>query len=532
MTELELEDSLTTHDISDTSSTLCDSSSERAVNWNVDGITKYIPENIVDTSPLKYYTLDEQARIYIENLSANFPEPQRLCPESDLNNHLLRLGLLFFPEHGFNHGLCHLGEEGGFPQFRAACIHHGVYLSRHPALFHGKPSSSKTMRAQIANSLFPISISIPLPSQLTFDQVYDLIVGRLLHARTCIYNADLEKSYKVFMQGLYIAQMSGMLNVPANPDQLPKSEHGRIEIQLSVVNALLKMDFALAFIKGSSYAMDDSNYMLNLRLKDMLYRKSEQVRQITQTQGTFIQNDFGFLYQGSRLKTLQSTIFFVKFLRKCNKWNFKSNVSFMDRVTIHLQILEGMNKNADDGYKIFIPSIWRTPVNLLSISYVSTNIGQCFAALLGLVFVHSGNVTNRAQLFCAQRNGPEYHTSAEIIYGCIHTVARVCYYFQSSGLLKNEIRESFAEHLPPLTIGTGTWAIFIYGICSNALVALSHVCLKKETARLLDMLIRNHITPILKLIGMVWEIADIFSEWLSTNMDSFLSTCVIDETGV
>ncbi|KAJ3305080.1 hypothetical protein HDV03_002006 [Kappamyces sp. JEL0829] len=293
------------------------------------------------------------------------------------------------------------------------------------------------MRAQIANSLYPISISIPLPSQLTFDQVYDLIVGRLLHARTCIYNADLEKSYKVFMQGLYIAQMSGMLNVPANPDQLPKSEHGRIEIQLSVINALLKLDMILAFIKGSEFVMDDSNYTLNLRLQDMTYRKTAQVRQIQHTQGTYIVNDFGFIYEGSRLKTLQSTIFFVKFLRHCISWNFKSSSTFADRISTHVQILDVMNKNADDSYKLLIPSIWKTPVNLL-------------------ILIHTGNVTNRTHLFCAQKNGPEYYTSADIIYGCIHTVARTCYFFQILGSLQNEIREPFSEHLLPPSLGTGT----------------------------------------------------------------------------
>ncbi|KAJ3358159.1 hypothetical protein HDU91_005302 [Kappamyces sp. JEL0680] len=191
-----------------------------------------------------------------------------------------------------------------------------------------------------------------------------------------------------------------------------------------------------------------------------------------------------------------------------------------------------MNKNADDNYKLFIPSIWKTPVNLLSTSPVSTNIGYTLTPVLSLVLIHTGNVTNRTQLFCAQKNGPEYYTSAEIIYGCIHTVARTCYFFQMVGSLQNEIREPFSEHLLPPSLGTGTWSVLFYGICSNALVALTRVCLKKETVLLIDQLIRNHVIQILKLIGNVWELAALFSEWLLRNLINFLSVCVIDETGI
>ncbi|KAJ3335211.1 hypothetical protein HDU91_002281, partial [Kappamyces sp. JEL0680] len=132
------------------------------------------------------------------------------------------------------------------------------------------------MRAQIANSVFPVPISIPLPPQLTFDQVYDLVVGRLLHAKTCVYIADVEKGYKCFLQGLYIAQLSGMLNIPTNLDGLSKTELDRVEIQLSITNGLLKADMAFALFNGTDYAMDDSGYLQNLKLQDMKYRKSAE----------------------------------------------------------------------------------------------------------------------------------------------------------------------------------------------------------------------------------------------------------------
>ncbi|KAJ3300877.1 hypothetical protein HDV03_001888 [Kappamyces sp. JEL0829] len=519
---------------SDSSSTLYENSPvvQNTIGWNSDGITKYIPENIVDTSPLKMYTLDEQARIYIDDLLADFPKPQIMCPESDLNNHLLRLGLLYYPEHGFNYGLSHLGKDGSFPLFRAACQHHGVYLTRHPGLFHGKPSKSKLMRTQIANSLYPIPTTTPLPSQLTFDKVYDLIVGRLLHARTCVYIAELDMAYTIFMQALYIAQMSGMLSIPTGLDELAPAELSKVEIQLSIVNALLKMDLALTFMKGSDYVIDDSNYNHNVRLQDMHYRKLADIRQIKDMQGRYILNDFGFVFEGSRIKTIQNSIFFIKFLRSCIAWNFKRAAFIKDRTAIHLQILEVMTKYSDDGYKLFIPSTWKTPVSKLNVSYVSTNIGYSLTPQLCLILIHTGNVTNRKHRFCAQKNGPEYYTSADIIYGCIHTVARICYYFQVPGSLKNDIKEPFADHLLPPSLGTGTWAMLIYGVCSNALVALSRVCLKKETVVLINTMILNHVIPILKLIGNVWGLAELFSEWLQRNLTNFASASVIDESGM
>ncbi|KAJ3304348.1 hypothetical protein HDV03_002829, partial [Kappamyces sp. JEL0829] len=154
------------------------------------------------------------------------------------------------------------------------------------------------MRAQIANSLFPMSTSFSLPSQPSFDQVYDTIVGRLLHAKTCAYTANMDKGYRFFMQGLYIAQTSGMLNVPTNFDGLSQTELKKIEIQLSIVNALLKADLKMAFIRGSDVVIDDSNYTLNLRLQDMPHRKTANVQRILHTQGTYILNDFGFIYEG------------------------------------------------------------------------------------------------------------------------------------------------------------------------------------------------------------------------------------------
>ncbi|KAJ3333057.1 hypothetical protein HDU91_002987, partial [Kappamyces sp. JEL0680] len=110
------------------------------------------------------------------------------------------------------------------------------------------------------------------------------------------------------MQALYIAQVSGMLNVPTNCDGLSKAELSRTEVQLLLVNELLKMDLRLAYMRGSDFVIDDSNYTVKLRLQDMPFRKPVEVQRISHTQDSYVIHDYSILFEGSGLKTLQGTI--------------------------------------------------------------------------------------------------------------------------------------------------------------------------------------------------------------------------------
>ncbi|KAJ3300399.1 hypothetical protein HDV03_002208 [Kappamyces sp. JEL0829] len=484
---------------------------------------------------LRDSTLDFDASRFVISSAQliGFPSPQTLCADIDLMGHLLRLSLIYYQEHGITYGLQHIQNNLEFSTMKTALIHHGVYLSMDPALFHGVPSTSKTMRSQLANSLFPFSFSTKLPTQLVFDQVYDLITGKMLAARTCFYTANQEKGQLLFSQALYIAKKSGMSILPHSFHGLSSPELEKIEIQLSCIAGLLKLDSMFCLSLGTDFLMDDSPYFSEFTWQDLANGRSTFFLESSVGSTNDSEASYSWLYDMKKLKFLEITIFFVKFIRQCIDWSRNGGVdkslAFVERTDFNQKILQFMYTNADEDFKTLSPKLWGIPISMLKPCTVTMKSNQNFVALANLVLIHCGNVLSRSELYCAELNGPCYYTSEDILQGCIHSLARVCYYFQTLDSPEPVTIEAFAEHLPTKTLTSGKWIVSIYIICSKSLSALSLANLRNETVLFIEFMVRNHIISLLKVIGQIWELAELLSEQLLQELSLFGMPCNLSD---
>ncbi|KAJ3305082.1 hypothetical protein HDV03_002008 [Kappamyces sp. JEL0829] len=465
----------------------------------------------------------QKAELYQASQSTGFPDPCFSTSEAELEQHLLHVGLLYYPNHQFSYGLEQLQRNSRFVNFKKACIYHGAMLSAHPALY-GSGVPNKSQRQQLANSVFHIDCSWSMPPLDDFDVVYDVVAGKLLHCQTRFFMMDFVNGRQVLLQAMHIAKVAGMLSLPPSLDTVPPAEEERLCIQLAVVYRILLLDGLFSTVNASDLIVDDSNILAGTTLESVRERATAkplhaQDRNILKKTA----DEFSSSY-GGKIPSLKASIFFAKLCRRCYTWS-RLPWHLRDRrefLVLHGVILKVMAANADPGYKQFSPAVWNTPIPLLPAAPVSIASGMHCSALFSLSLIHSG-MAGETQLLPIEPTGPCLYPSAEILYAVVHTIGRISYFFLIPENAKNDVPEPWTDHLPPRSFSTGTQALLVFQTTLECLKAFARTAVPLERVASVVTIVREYIVPALKFIGSCWNVASYFADQLLAQTQQFVA---------
>ncbi|KAJ3305081.1 hypothetical protein HDV03_002007 [Kappamyces sp. JEL0829] len=448
-----------------------------------------------------------------------YPQPRSIVQEPVLETHLVSLGLIFYPNHCFPYGMDQLLHNPRFMQFKRACLYQGCLLSRHPALHGGNTEATKELRKKRADSLFPLDITWEQQSYLDIRSMYDIIASRLLYCQSKFFIKDINVGTEAFLQSVHICRAFRVLDVPDNLQSLDHDGIERVAIQLSLIYRVLVIDTFFSVSHRKPYVIDDAHLVKHLTFAEVQQRMMNKPQLPAKKPED---HDYSRMHRSS-IPNLEIYVFFIKFTRQCLMLPKRApSPTPQELQTLHFLIMAVMLASNDSDFKRLSPSVWNQPVQQLYPFQVTVLNNQNLASIMQLIFVHSSSVSAET-LFPVEKNGPVQFRSADILFGALHALGRICYFFLQPENQLSSIEEPYSNHLPPLSIATGAYTFMIFLACQQCLNALFQSSLFRERIDSIVALVKENIVPCLRYLGQTWDLADFCADRLMDLLGNLLS---------